>query len=206
MKLGILGGTFDPIHLGHLLIAEVTRESLGLAKVLFTPAGDPPHKQGVEKTPAIHRRRMVELAIADNPSFELCPIDLERPGPHYAVDTARLICGRYQLAADDCFFIIGSDSLADLPAWRQPAQLIEVCRLAVVHRPGYQADLSGLAQIIPGLQQRLDWVEIPTVDFSSSTIRRRVAEGQSVRYQLPNRVREYINEHKLYFTPPPSPD
>jgi len=198
MKLGILGGTFDPIHLGHLLIAEITRESLGLAKVLFVPAGNPPHKQDVEKTSAVHRRRMVELAISDNPYFELCSIDLERPGPHYSVDTARLICSRYQISADDCFFIIGSDSLVDLPAWHQPAKLIEVCRLAVVHRPGYQANLSDLAQIIPGLQQRIDWVEIPVVDFSSSTIRRKAAAGQSIRYQLPDRVREYVVEHKLY--------
>ena len=193
-----MGGTFDPIHLGHLLIAEITREYLKLDKVLFTPAGDPPHKQEIEKSPALHRRRMVELAIANNPYFELCPIDLERPGPHYSVDTVALICEAYQISTEDCFFIIGSDSLADLAGWRQPEKLVQLCRLAVVYRPGYRPNLTGLETLISGLSRRIDWVEIPAVDFSSSTIRRRAAVGQNIRYQVPEAVRQYIGEHKLY--------
>lgn len=198
MKLGILGGTFDPIHFGHLLTAEFAREALYLERVLFVPAGDPPHKQGVKKTAAHHRRKMVELAIGPNPHFELSPIDLERPGPHYSVDTVPLIRAQYGVAADDCYFIIGSDSLADLPAWHNPRQLITRCKLVVAHRPGYRPNVDNLEQEIPGLAARLVWVEIPEIDFAGSTIRNRVRAGQSIRYQVPEAVRAYIQHHRLY--------
>lgn len=198
MNLGILGGTFDPIHLGHLLIAEVAREALGLERVLFVPAGDPPHKQDQVKTPAYHRRAMVELAIAGNPYFELCPVDLERPGPHYAVDTVRLIRAQYRLAAEACFFIIGADSLQDLPTWHQPAELIGLCRLAVAHRPGYQPQTTALEQIMPGLGQSLNWVEAPLIGIAGAELRARLQAGQSIRYQTPDNVREYIHQHQLY--------
>ena len=200
VRLGILGGTFDPIHWAHLLLAELAWETLKLERVLFTPAGDPPHKQARFKTPATQRRAMVELAIAANPHFELCPVDLERPGPHYTTDTVRLIGERYDLAPDDCFFIIGGDSLADLPGWRHPQELLRLCRLAVVHRPGYQPDLTNLAVQIPGLQPRIDWVEMPQLDIAASEIRARVRAGQSIRYQVVDAVRAYIERHGLYRT------
>jgi len=198
MRLGILGGTFDPIHVGHLLMAEMAWEALKLNRILFVPAGDPPHKQNLAKTAAYHRRRMVELAIEDNPHFELCLIDLERPGPHYSVDTVHLIRKQYDISADDCFFIIGSDSLVDLPIWHDPEILVPLCRLAVAHRPGYQPDISHLEKIIPGLGARLDWVQIPAVDFAASTIRTSLKNGQSVRYQVPDSVWRYIHQYKLY--------
>jgi len=144
MKLGLFGGTFDPIHVGHLLLAEMTREALELDQILFVPAGDPPHKREIKKSGATHRRQMVELAIAGNPNFKLCPADLERPGPHYSTDTVQLIRDRYNLAANHCFFIIGGDSLTELPTWHRPEQLIRLCRLAVVHRPGYRPQLDQL--------------------------------------------------------------
>jgi nicotinate-nucleotide adenylyltransferase len=202
MKLGVLGGTFDPIHLGHLLIAETVRETLNLERLLFVPAGDPPHKQDVAKTAAHHRRAMVEMAIENNPYFELSPIDLERPGPHYSVDTVHLVRHRYAVSAEECFFVMGSDSLQDLPAWFNPDKLILLCRLAVVHRAGYQPNVDDLEQRIPGLNARLEWVPIAlSSDLASATIRKRVRAGQSIRYQVPDRVRVYIKQHQLYHLP-----
>jgi nicotinate-nucleotide adenylyltransferase len=198
MKIGILGGTFDPIHLGHLLMAELAREELGLSQVLFVPAGDPPHKQDVEKTSAFHRRAMVERAIADNPHLTLSLVDLERSGPHYTTDTVRLIWAQFALSTDDCFLIIGGDSLVDLPTWHNAAELVTLCRLAVAHRPGFRPDLTHLEATIPGLSARLDWVEMPLIGVSSSDIRARVKAGQSIRYQVAEEVREYIEQHGLY--------
>jgi nicotinate-nucleotide adenylyltransferase len=198
MRLGILGGTFDPIHMGHLLMAEAARETLSLNRVLFVPAGDPPHKQHLEKTAAHHRRRMTELAIEDNPCFELCPVDLERSGPHYSVDTVRLIRTEYALPTEACFFIIGSDSLADLPSWHNPQELIRLCRLVVAYRPIYhQPDITILEKVIPGLGARLSWVEI-SMDLAASEIRARVEAGQSIRYQVTDEVRAYIERCGLY--------
>jgi len=198
MKLGVLGGTFDPIHLGHLLMAETARESLGLSQVLFTPVGDPPHKQNNAITPACHRRAMTELAIEDNPGFSLCPVDLDRPGPHYTTATIRLIRQQYGLAAADCYFIIGGDSLRDLPTWNNPAELVSLCRLAVIHRPGFRPDVAELSQQVQGLADSLVWVEMPPIGVSSTAIRARVSRGQSIRYQTPNSVRKYIEREGLY--------
>jgi nicotinate-nucleotide adenylyltransferase len=202
MKLGIFGGTFDPIHLGHLLIAEMVRETLKLERLLFVPARDPPHKQTVAKTAADHRRAMVEMAIENNPYFELCPIDLERPGPHYSVDTVHLVRHRYAVSAEDCLFVMGSDSLQDLPTWYKPDKLIKLCRLAVVHRAGYQPNVDDLEQRIPGLSARLDWVPMAhSSDLASAAIRQSVRAGQSIRDQVPDRVRVYIQQHQLYLVP-----
>jgi nicotinate-nucleotide adenylyltransferase len=137
LQLGILGGTFDPIHFGHLLAAEEVRVAMCLGRVLFAPAGDPPHKQGQAILPVAHRLRMVRLAIADNPDFETSGVDIDRSGPHYSVDTVRLIRKEWGTNADETHFIMGVDSLAHLLTWRRPDQLIELCRLAVVARPGY---------------------------------------------------------------------
>jgi len=196
--LGILGGTFDPIHVGHLLIAETARSALNLDRVLFVPAADPPHKQAFHKTPAAHRCRMVALAIGDNPGFELSTVDLDRPGPHYSVDTVRLLRQKFGLAADDCAFILGSDSLADLPAWHQPEALIQLCRLAAMHRPGFEPDVVGLERALPGLAARLDFVPSPLISLSASHIRATVAAGRSIRYQVPDVVIAYITQHGLY--------
>lgn len=202
MQLGILGGTFDPIHLGHLLVAEAARQGLNLTRVLIVPVGDPPHKQDQNHTPAHHRRAMVEVAIAGNPHFELCPIDLERPGPHYSIDTVHLIRARYGLSADQCYFIIGGDSLADLPDWHNPTGLIELCRLAVIRRPGHRLDTGALVRQIPGLGERLAWVDMPLIGIAGTDIRARVAAEQSIRYQVLEPVRGYIEQHRLYRNEP----
>jgi nicotinate-nucleotide adenylyltransferase len=198
MKTGILGGTFDPIHMGHLLLAETAREALELQRVLFVPVADPPHKQQRHITPAHHRQAMVELALKGNSRFELCLVDLERPGPHYSTDMVRLVRKRFDIGPDACYFIIGGDSLQDLPGWHRPEELITRCRLAVVHRPGYQPDISVLAAKLPELGRRLVWVETPVVGISASDIRTRVQRGQSIRYQVPEKVREYIKTHQLF--------
>jgi nicotinate-nucleotide adenylyltransferase len=169
-----------------------------LARVLFMPAGDPPHKQQLQKSRADHRRRMVALAIADNPFFALDSVDLDRPGPHYTIDTIQLIRSQYDLAADDCFFIIGSDSLHDLPTWHRPDKLVTLCRLAIACRPGYQPDVTALEKLIPGLAGRLDWVETPLFDVSSTLIRAKVAQGRTIRYHVPDQVAHYIEAHQLY--------
>jgi nicotinate-nucleotide adenylyltransferase len=198
MKLGLLGGTFDPIHLGHLLMAETALDGLGLSQVLFVPAGDPPHKQDLAKTPARHRVAMVERAIAGHPCFALSRVDLERPGPHFTTDTVRLIRRQYQLSAEACFLIVGGDSLVELPTWHSAPELVTLCRLAVAHRPGYRPDLAELEAVISALSARLDWVEMPLIGVSASDIRARVRAGRSIRYQVAEPVREYIEQNQLY--------
>ena len=198
MRLGILGGTFDPIHFGHLLAAEEARVALHLDRVLFAPAGTPPHKQGHSILPVTHRLAMVRLAIADNPAFVVSTVDVDRPGPHYTVDTIRLLRDEWGTDAEETFFIMGADSLAHLLTWHRPDRLVELCRLAVVTRPGYRADLAELKAALPGISQRLDWVKMPVLGISSSDLQRRVREGRSIRYQVPAAVAKYVAEHKLY--------
>jgi nicotinate-nucleotide adenylyltransferase len=198
LRLGILGGTFDPIHFGHLLAAEEARVPLGLDRVLFAPAGAPPHKQGHSILPVAHRLAMVRLAIADNPAFVITTVDIDRPGPHYTVDMVRLLRDEWGVSTEETLFIMGADSLAHLLSWHQPARLIELCRLAVVARPGYRANLAGLEVVLPNLGHRLDWVEMPVLGISSSELQRRVREGRSIRYQVPAAVARYVAEHELY--------
>lgn len=196
-RLGILGGTFDPIHHGHLLAAEEARYQLALDRVLFVPAGSPPHKTKRAITPAHHRLRMVELAIAGKPYFGLSRVDLERPGPHYTVDTLALL--RAEWGPEPAFFFIeGNDSLLDVPDWRQPWQLIELCELAVVTRPGAEIDLVELERQVPGLTARIHWVPMPLLQISSSDLRVRVREGRSISYLVPPAVEAYVEAHGLY--------
>ena len=198
MRLGILGGTFDPIHFGHLLAAEEVRVALRLDQVLFAPAGDPPHKQNNSILSVAHRLAMVRLAIADNPAFVISTVDVDRPGPHFTVDMVQLLREQWGTGADSTSFIMGADSLAQLLTWSQPDRLIELCRLAVVARPGYRADLAELEATLPGVGHRLDWVEMPVLGISSSDLQRRVREGRSIRYQVPASVAGYVAKHRLY--------
>ncbi len=197
-KIGILGGTFDPIHNGHLGLAEAVRNRLGLSKVLFVPAGEPPHKRGRRIAPAVHRAQMVALALQDYPYFELSRVDLDRPGPHYSVDMLTRLRADYQLSADDCFFIIGADSLMKLPTWHSAQQLLELCRLAVAHRPGYQPDLSDLKAQLPRLPQRIVWIELPGIPISATALRAAVAQGEAIDAFTPPAVVRYIRQTGLY--------
>ncbi len=198
MRVGILGGTFDPIHLGHLVAAQEVLYDLQLDRVLFVPAGEPPHKQPGGASPATHRARMVELAIASNPGFGLSLVDVKRPGKSYTVDTLRILQEELGPSAQ-LFFIVGMDSLAELPTWKDPAQLISLCRLVVVNRPPYPpVDVSLLEETVPGISSRVDTVNMPGIAIAASDLRRRVARGAPIKYQVPEPVEQYILENGLY--------
>lgn len=198
MRLGVMGGTFDPIHVGHLVAAEEVRWALGLEKVLFVPAGQPPHKEPRDVSPAADRVRMVELAIASNPSFELSLVDVERPGRSYTVDTLRILRERLGEAVE-LFFIVGMDSLGELPGWREPQRIISLSRLAVVNRPPYPSvELEALERKLPGISGRVEMVRMPGIYVASSDLQERVARGLPIKYQVLEPVESYIRERGLY--------
>jgi len=198
MNIGVLGGTFDPIHIGHLILAEEVRARLNLAEILFVPAGQPWLNKTSPILPAEHRVEMVRLAIADKPYFKLSTMEIERAGPTYTVDTITELKARLG-AGDELFFILGWDNLAELPLWQEPSRLIKMCRLVAVPRPDYPLpDLKALEASIPGLSQRVMLMDKPEIDISASAIRNRVAQGLSIRHLVPELVDEYIRQHKLY--------
>jgi nicotinate-nucleotide adenylyltransferase len=196
MKIGILGGTFDPPHIGHLVIADQARAQLKLDKVWFTPVGQPPHKEGSRVSSAEHRVNMTRLAIGGNLSFEVCLVDVERPSPHYTVDLFEKLQTNYP--EHEFCFIIGADSLIDLPRWQRPRRLLEIARFAVAHRPRYIPDLADLEQKLPGLHDRIDWVDTPLTDLASNDLQRRARERLPLRYVVTRDVADYIREERLY--------
>lgn len=198
MKLGIFGGTFNPPHIGHLILAETAADALGLETVYFVPAADPPHKVGVARATVEHRLQMVAVAIQNNPRFQLSRMDIDRPGPHYTVEMVGLFQAQYPQA--ELYFLMGGDSLRDLLTWHQPAVLLERCSLVVLSRPVVAPDMDLLYAELPLLREKLIFMSSPEVDISSSNIVTRLKNGQSVRYRLPEEVREYIVEHGLYQT------
>lgn len=199
-RIGILGGTFDPVHYAHLAIAEEVYCALDLTRVLFVPAGQPPHKIGEQITPVEHRVAMLELAIRANPHFSLSLVDVEREGPSYTVDTLRLL--RREWGPDASFyFVVGGDSLRDLPTWYDPAGILDQATIVALMRPGYtdvSAERAKLATRLPALEHRLLVVEGPRMDLSSTELRRRVATGRPIKYQTPDEVEDYIRCHRLY--------
>ncbi|MFH0769628.1 MAG: nicotinate-nucleotide adenylyltransferase [Chloroflexota bacterium] len=198
MDIGVLGGTFDPIHNGHIVVAEEVRTQLKLAEVLFIPTGQPWLKEGTTILAAEHRIQMVRLAIAAYPYFKLSTIEVDRTGPSYTGDTIAEL-QTYLSDGDELFFVLGWDSLAQLPRWREPSRLIKMCRLVAVPRPGYRRpDLKSLEAAIPGLTKRLILLDKPNIDVDATTIRKRVAQGLSISRLVPEPVEEYIRQHKLY--------
>ena len=198
MRTGVLGGTFDPVHLGHLMIAEEARVSLGLDEVLFIPAGQPYFKTGQPVSEACHRLAMVELAVASNPHFTASDMEVRRPGPTYTVDTLTELRRRLG-GAHELFLILGMDSLADLDRWRRPEDIFALSAVVGFARPGADVpDEETLERIRGQAQGRLQLLDGPLVDISASDIRRRVAEGLSIRYTVPEPVEEYIYGHRLY--------
>ncbi len=202
--VGILGGTFDPIHIGHLAIAEEAREALGLEQVLFVPTRMPVHKPGRPVTPAEHRVAMVAAAIAGNPAFALERAEVDRDGPSYAVDTLEgmVDTARASGRSVEFTFILSTEAYAALPTWHRPARLLELCRMAVVPRPGAAAaDPAAIDRLVPGAQARTTLLDGPSLGVSGTLIRARVAAGRSIRYLVPDAVIAYIDDHRLYVAP-----
>ncbi len=198
MDAGILGGTFDPIHKGHLIVAEEVRTRLELDEILFVPAGQPWLKEDRSISPAVHRVEMIRLAISPNPRFKLSTLEVDRPGPSYSVDTIDAL--RNQLGAEArLFFLLGSDALSELPQWKESSRLIQMCHLVAFSRPGYTSPpLRSLELTIPGISGRVTLIEVPQIDISSTQIRSRVAQGLSIGDLVPEAVERYIQEHGLY--------
>jgi nicotinate-nucleotide adenylyltransferase len=194
MNIGILGGTFDPVHVAHLVLAEQARDQLTLDQVLFIPAGDPWRKSHRAITPAQHRLAMLRLAIEGNDAFAISDIELHREGPTYTADTLEALAGE---RLDDAFwFILGADALADLPNWREPERIVKHAMLAVARRDGREVDAAELN--IPALAGRLQLFTCPRLAISSTEIRGRVVAGRSIRYLVPDAVAAYIEQHNLY--------
>jgi nicotinate-nucleotide adenylyltransferase len=203
-SIGVLGGTFDPVHVGHLALAEEAREALGLERVLFVPAGIPPHKRGIETTSPEHRLAMVELALAANDAFEASAIELDRSGPSWTVDTADALAERERAAGrqPDLTFLLSAESFRELPTWREPLRLLDLARIAVAPRPGVPIPgRSWVSEHFPGREHRVVILDGPHLQVAASEIRSRIAAGRSVRYLVPDAVVGYIADHDLYTDP-----
>ncbi len=195
IRIGVLGGTFDPIHHGHLAIAEEARAALALERVLLVPAAQQPFKQGSTVTPAGHRLEMARLACRDNPAFEASPVELERPGPSYTATTLEELRARLDA---ELFFIVGGDAARDLPRWRRAAELPGLAQIVIVQRPLVSFDQARLVEELPQLRGRCTILEGPSIELSSTELRARVAAGRPIRYLVPDPVAAYIAEHGLY--------
>ena len=195
-RIGLLGGTFDPPHWGHLWLAELARVQLKLDNVLFLPVGEPVHKTDRQITAVPHRLQMVSLAIQNNPHFVLDTTDCDRSGPHTTVTLLPLLRQAYPNA--NFWLIVGGDSLRDLPTWSHPEQLIKLCRLAVLPRPGTEIDWALLETAVPGSKTAVDMLSGPTLSISATAIRHWVRQGHEPSYLLPTAVSDYIQQHHLY--------
>jgi nicotinate-nucleotide adenylyltransferase len=197
-RVGVLGGTFDPVHTGHMIIAEEVRQNLKLHEVLFMPAGQPWLKGQKDISAVEHRLEMVILATASNPYLNVSTIEIERPGPTYSVDT--IVDLKAGLGAGaKIYFIVGFDALAELHLWKEPRRMVEMCQVVAVKRPGYGGfDLRSLDSAIPGISERIMSVDVPQIDISATDIRRRVSRRLSIKYLVPEEVEAYIAANKLY--------
>ena len=195
-RLGIYGGTFDPIHIGHLVIAEEIRARLNLDRIIFVPAGVPPHKDPVRVSPAVHRLAMLRLAVQDNRSFAIDTIELDRDGRSFTADTLATFREREPDAG--LWFIMGGDSLADLHTWRTPELIVSLARLAVAQRPGWGIEVDAANRRVPATTGRIDIIDTPLIDIASHDVRARVRDGRPVRYLIPSDVHGYIQRQGLY--------
>lgn len=198
MKLGVMGGTFDPVHYGHLVAAEGVRYEYRLDKVIFVPAGRPPHKPDYRISDPEHRLALTRLAVASNPFFEVSDLEIKRPGPSYTYDTIREVRRLY--SPDEVYFITGADAVLEILTWHRCAELLRICRFIAATRPGYDLDgLNEKLRTLPAsLVGRIVPVEVPALAISSSDIRRRVRTGRPIKYLLPESVEAYIYEQRLY--------
>jgi nicotinate-nucleotide adenylyltransferase len=209
-RLGVLGGTFDPIHIGHLALAEEAREALGLDRVLFMPAGSPWQKGDRDVTPADQRSAMVELAIEGGCRFETSRMEIDRAGPTHTVDTLEALDRAERDAGrdPDLWFLLSSEAVAGLASWHRPESILRLARLAVAPRPAARraapvdarAALEAVRRVAPDVEDRIVMLDGPWLDISSSRIRERVRAGRSIRYLVPDAVAAYIGDHGLYTT------
>jgi nicotinate-nucleotide adenylyltransferase len=193
MRIGLYGGTFDPVHLGHLMVAEQARTELELQRVFFVLTPNPPHKSAAAILPAAHRLNMLRLALSDHSQFEASTAELDRPGVSYTVDTLRHFRAQPEFASAEFFLIIGGDSLLELKNWREPQAIISMAKLTVYSRPGLD-----LHQAAPQFLRAAHLLNGPQVDISATDIRRRCSRGLSIRGLVPETVRNYILENNLY--------
>jgi nicotinate-nucleotide adenylyltransferase len=197
LRLGILGGTFDPVHCGHLLLGAAARDELELDRVLFVPAGQPWRKAGRSITSAEHRLAMLGLALEGEETFETALLELEREGPSYAADTLEAL--RRDRPNDELFFILGEDALVDVPNWARPGRILELAVLVVARRVGVERRaVDEAARRLPGLLEHAVWLKMQVVDVSGTEIRDRVRRGLPVGDVMPPAQEEYIREHGLY--------
>jgi nicotinate-nucleotide adenylyltransferase len=196
-RLGIFGGTFDPPHVGHLILAAEARDQLALDCTVWVLTPDPPHKRGKDISSLDHRLAMVELAIGEDEAFTLSHVDIDRPGPHYTFATVNLLRGEYP----DCelIYLMGGDSLHDLPNWYEVVKLLDALDgIGVMRRPGDDIDLSKLMRALPQLEEKLNFVTAPLLEISADQIRRRASQNRSFRYYLLPKIYDYICEHQIY--------
>ena len=199
MRMGIFGGTFDPPHVGHLILAMEAFDQLHLDKVLWVLTPNPPHKIGKEITSTEIRLEMVEASIGDDPAFQLSRVDIDRPGPHYMRDTVDLL--RLEFPAASLVFLMGGDSLRDLPTWHEPVDFVRSCdHLGVMHRVGEKINLDLLEKKIPGISHKVEFIEAPILEISSQKVRQLVSLGKPYRYYLLPSVFEIIQSKGLYRT------
>jgi len=195
-RIGLFGGTFDPPHIGHLWLAETAKDQLNLDRVLFLPAGQPPHKLDREFTAVDRRLNMTKLSIQRNPGFFLDISDIERPPPHATATLIPIIQAKYPQA--DLWLLIGADSLRDFDSWIKPTNILQQCRMAVLDRPGVTINWDDLTTAVPGIREAVDVLAGPTIALSSTEIRHWVAAGRSIHYLVDTAVANYINENQLY--------
>jgi nicotinate-nucleotide adenylyltransferase len=197
VRVGIFGGTFDPPHLGHLILAAEARDQLKLDRVLWVVTPNPPHKTGRMITPLAVRLKLVEAAICQDDQFEISRVEIDRPGPHYSVDTVKLLGQAFQGA--DLFYLMGGDSLHDLPDWIRPREfLAALAGIGVMRRPQDFIDLPRLERVLPGIIAKVHFVDAPLLEISSSSIRGRIRSGHHFRFFLPDRVYELVETMGLY--------
>ena len=201
-RLGLFGGTFDPIHVAHLAVAEAARDALRLEQVVFMPAGQPPHKPGQAISPAADRLAMIQAAVADNPGFAVSTLELEREGPSYTVDTLEAMAADADTGADAVALIVSAEAAAGLATWRRPERVLELATLVIAPRDGFpDLDAEAIARLVAGANARVITLDGPRLRLSASDIRGRAAAGRSIRYLVPDAVRDYIGDHALYHAP-----
>lgn len=198
MRIGLMGGTFNPIHLGHLIMCEYIRMDCNLDKVIFIPSSNPPHKDKSQVMSVAHRYDMVQLAIEDNPYFEVSSIEMDRQGNSYTIDTIEELKTQYK--DDEFYFIIGGDNLHELIKWKDASKLLKTTSFIVIGRQGVDEDINMLKikEYEEVYNAKIHYLNAPLIEISSTTIRDYLKEGKSIRYMVPKKVEDYIMLHKLY--------